>query len=377
MAAAAWSLRCRVVAGPRMRPDLQGVPVYRPGRPSGETEQLSALASNENPYPPLPSVVDAIRGAAEQAHRYPEMTSATLGHAVADHLDVPVDDVVLGPGSVGVLQALVTAMTGPGDEVVFAWRSFEAYPIVTRVAGATPVSVPLTSDGRHDVAGLAAAVTPRSRLLLVCSPNNPTGPVLMGDELAWLLDRVPDDLLVVIDEAYVEFVRDPAAADGLAAYRRRGNVAVLRTFSKAYGLAGLRVGYGIAHDPVATALRTTSLPFGVSAPAQAAAMASLRHADELEQRVDTVVAERERVVAALAGVGWQVPESQANFVWLEAGVATAELAAAFRQAGLAVRAFEGDGDDSGVRLTIGTPHDNNRALGVATTWHAAARPVST
>jgi histidinol-phosphate aminotransferase len=351
-----------------MRPDLRGVPVYRPGRPTGETEHLTALASNENPYPPLPSVVDAITSAALQVHRYPEMTAATLGHAVADHLGVPVDDVVLGPGSVGVLQALVTAMAGPGDEVVFAWRSFEAYPIVARVCGATPVPVPLAAGGRHDVGALADAMTPRTRLLLVCSPNNPTGPVVTRDELDWLLQHVPDDVLVVLDEAYVEFVRDPAAADGLAAYRERENVAVLRTFSKAYGLAGLRVGYGIAHAPVASAVRTTSLPFGVSGPAQAAAAASLRHADELAQRVDTIVAERERVVAALAAGGCKVPSSQANFVWLEAGEATTDLAVAFRRAGLAVRAFDGDGDRSGVRLTIGAPDDNDRALDVAATW---------
>jgi histidinol-phosphate aminotransferase len=296
------------------------------------------------------------------------MTAATLTHAVADHLGVPADHVVAGPGSVAVLQAVVTAMAGPDDEVVFAWRSFEAYPIVARVSGASPVPVPLAEDGRHDVGALADAITARTRMLMVCSPNNPTGPVVTAEELDWLLDRVPDDVLVVVDEAYVEFVRDRAAADGLASYREHENVAVLRTFSKAYGLAGLRVGYGVAHDPVATAMRATSLPFGVSGPAQAAALASLEHTGELERRVDTVVAERERVAAALAAAGWQVPGSEGNFVWLPAAEATGRLADAFRRAGLAVRAFDSDGDRSGVRLTIGAADENDRALEVATTW---------
>jgi histidinol-phosphate aminotransferase len=267
-----------------------------------------------------------------------------------------------------VLQALVTAMAGPDDEVVFAWRSFEAYPIVARVSGARPVPVPLAADGRHDVSALADAITARTRMLMVCSPNNPTGPVVTAEELAWLLGQVPDDVLVVVDEAYVEFVRDRAAADGLAAYRDHENVAVLRTFSKAYGLAGLRVGYGVAHDPVATGMRATSLPFGVSGPAQAGAVASLRHTGEIERRVDTLVAERGRVATALGAVGWHVPRSEGNFVWLEAAGATAGLADAFRRAGLGVRAFDGDGDRSGVRLTIGAPDDNDRALEVASTW---------
>jgi histidinol-phosphate aminotransferase len=301
---------------------------------------------------------------AGQAHRYPEMSSATLTHAIADHLGVAADDVVAGPGSVGVLSALVTAMVGPGDEVLFAWRSFEAYPIVTRVAGATPVTVPLAQGGRHDVAGLVAAVTSRTRVVLVCSPNNPTGPVVTAEELDWLLDRVAEDVLVVVDEAYVEFVRDPVAADGLAAYRHRENVAVLRTFSKAYGLAGLRVGYGLVRGAVSSALRATSLPFGVSAPGQVAALASLRHGEELAARVDAVVAERVRVRDGLRTAGWAVPASEGNFVWLEAGPATADLAAAFRRAGLAVRAF----DDEGVRVTIGEPADNDRVLDVATSW---------
>lgn len=289
------------------------------------------------------------------------MACAQLSAALGRRLEVPPEHLVLGPGSVGVLQSLVAAVAAVGDDVVFAWRSFEAYPIVARVAGATPVPVPLRADGSHDVAAMAAAVSERTRLVLACTPNNPTGPAMTQDELDLLLDMVPDDVLVVVDEAYAEFVRDPAAADGLAAYRDRSNVAVLRTFSKAYGLAGLRVGYGVAHEPVATALRKTSLPFGVSSLAQVAALASLEHADELAARVDAIVEERSRVAALLAAQGWRLPDAQGNFVWFEVGDSAQAMADSFAEAGLAVRAFGGEG----VRVTIGDPAANDVLVDVA------------
>lgn len=355
-----------------MRTDLADVPTYRPGRPlDAGSSQLATYtcSSNENPYAPLPSVVRAIREAAAAVNRYPDMGCWQLTSALADHLAVPPHHLVLGPGSVGVLQALLAAVAQPGDEVVYAWRSFEAYPIVTRVAGATPVPVALLPDGRHDVDALAAHVTPRTRLVLVCTPNNPTGPAVSADELDRLLDAVPSDTLVVVDEAYVEFVRDGSAADGLAAYRERGNVAVLRTFSKAYGLAGLRVGYCVAPEPVATAVRSCSVPFGVSSLAQAAALASLEHADELAARVEAVVAERERVVSALRHQGWRLPDAQGNFVWFGLGAATPSMVDACAGAGLAVRAFPSEG----VRVTIGEPAANDRLIEVAAGLVAGSR----
>jgi histidinol-phosphate aminotransferase len=320
-----------------------------------------ACASNENPYPPLPGVVAAVAAAAGTVNRYPDMACAQLAEAIADEHAVPLDDVVLGAGSVAVLQQVLTAVAAPGDEVVFAWRSFEAYPIVTRVAGATPVPVPLDATGHHDVDAMVAALSDRTRLVIACTPNNPTGTVLSADDLDRLLAGVPDDVVVVVDEAYAEFVRDPAAADGLAAYRARPNVVVLRTFSKAYGLAGLRVGYGLAHEPVASALRATAIPFGVSSVAQAAALESLRHRDELLARVDAVVAERRRVTAALTQLGWHLPPSQGNFVWFGVGERSGRLAEALARAGLAVRTFP----DEGVRVTIAEPEANDRLIAVA------------
>ena len=351
-----------VVAGARVRQDLDTVPAYRPGRPlTGTGGPAYRCASNETPDAPLPGVLAAIAAQAESANRYPDMAAGALTSALAQTLQVPPEHVVLGPGSVGVLQAMLAAVTAPGDEVVYAWRSFEAYPIVTRVAGATPVQVPVLADGRHDVDAMAAAVTDRTRMVVVCTPNNPTGPVVTAAELDRLLDAVGDDVLVVVDEAYVEFVRADDAADGLARYRSRANVAVLRTFSKAYGLAGLRVGYGVAHEPVATAVRKTSIPFGVSSLAQAAALESLRHVEALRERVDAVVAERERVVAGLAASGWEVPDPQGNFVWFGLGEHAELMGDACARAGLAVRVFAGEG----VRVTIAEPAANDLLLDVA------------
>ena len=349
---------------PRVRADLDDIPAYRPGRRAGGSGPSYKLSSNENPYPPLPSVLDAVAQAALDVNRYPDMAATDLVDAIAAHVRVPAEHVAPGPGSVGVLQQMVAALAGPGDEVLFAWRSFEAYPIVTKVAGATPVAVGLTPDGRHDVDAMAAHVTDRTRAVLVCSPNNPTGPVVTAAELDRLLALVPEDVLVVVDEAYVEFTQNPEAADGLDAYRRYPNVAVLRTFSKAYGLAGLRVGYGIVAEPVATAVRKTAVPFGVSSVAQAAAVTSLGLAPELLARVDALAAERDRIVAALASQGWVLPDAQANFVWFPLGPRSSAFAEACAAAGLAVRTFEGEG----VRVTVGEPQANDALLSVAASF---------
>lgn len=352
---------------PRLRAVLDDVPAYVPGRPPQALDGVAPykLASNENPFPPLPSVVDVVARAAASANRYPDMLSTELVAAVARHDGVPPEHVVAGPGSVGVLSQVLTAVASAGDEVVHAWRSFEAYPIVVRLTGAEPVPVPLLPDGRHDLPAMAAAVTERTRLVLVCSPNNPTGPVVTAEEVEAFLDAVPRDVLVVLDEAYREFVRPEAGApDAVALHLERPNLVVLRTFSKAYGLAGLRVGYGLAHPVVADALRKTAIPFGVSTLAQAAAVASLEAEDELLERVRSIVAERERVAAALAEQGWEVPATEANFVWMPVGERAGELAEACSAVGLSVRAFAGDG----VRVSIAEPEAGDRFLEVAASF---------
>jgi len=347
----------------RLREALAAVPAYKPGKPAADREGMSTykISSNENPYPPLPSVLKVVHDAALQMNRYPDMAVAELTLALAQSLGVPAEHIATGTGSVGVLGQIIAASCDPGDEVIYAWRSFEAYPIMVALAGARSVQVPLDADSRHDLDAMAAAVTARTRLVLICSPNNPTGPVVHQGELDAFLDKIPDDVLVVIDEAYVEFVTEEQALDGLATYAGRPNVVTLRTFSKAYGLAGLRVGYAVAHEPVAEALRKAALPFGVSTIAQQAAIASLGVFDELQVRVDALVAERQRVMAGLRHQGWNIPETHANFVWLPLGADAEAFSAAADKGGLVVRCFAGEG----VRCTIAETDANDRLLQVA------------
>ncbi|TQF04187.1 histidinol-phosphate transaminase [Kitasatospora acidiphila] len=350
--------------GPRLRPSLDGIPSYKPGKPAGA--DAFKLSSNENPYEPLPGVLEAAVAAAGAINRYPDMAATELTEELAKRFDVPAEHIALGTGSVSVAQSLVLSTAGPGDEVIFAWRSFEAYPIITQVAGATPVQVPLTADEAHDLDAMLAAITPHTRLIFVCNPNNPTGVAIRRAELERFMDAVPSDILVVVDEAYREFLRDEQVPDGIGLYRDRPNVCVLRTFSKAYGLAGLRVGFAIAHEPVATALRKTAVPFGVSQLAQDAAVASLHAEDALLVRVAALVEERTRVAAALAEQGWELAESQANFVWLRLGDRTMDFAAAAAAAGVIVRPFPGEG----VRVTIGETAANDIFLSVAQAFRA-------
>jgi histidinol-phosphate aminotransferase len=319
------------------------------------------LSSNENPYPPLPEIVAAVEDAAATMNRYPDMGSTALYEALSETLGVPTTDLAAATGSVALLYHLVQAFCEAGDEVVHAWRSFEAYPIAAAVCGAVSVQVPLTADARHDLDAMAAAVTDRTRIVLVCTPNNPTGPAVGRAELEAFLDRVPPDVVVVVDEAYREFVRMEEQVDALSLYRARPNVVVMRTFAKASGLAGLRVGYLVAPPGIAAAVRACSLPFGVSAVAQAAAVAALGAEEALRERVDAIVAERARVLDGLRGQGWTVPDAQGNFVWLALGDETPRFAAEAEAAGIMVRPYATDG----VRVTIGEPEANDVFLQVA------------
>ena len=348
-------------SSPRFRSILDQFVPYKPGRiPVREGGRSHKLSSNESPFGPLPSVVEVIAAAAGQVNRYPDNGAVALTEAIAGRFAVPPAHVAVGCGSVGVTQQLLAAVGEPGAEVVYAWRSFEAYPLLVDLAHATSVRVPLR-DQAHDLAAMADAITERTRMIIVCNPNNPTGTVVHGGELERFLDRVPGDCLVVLDEAYHEYVRDSDVPDGISLYRDRPNVAVLRTFSKAYGLAGLRVGFMVAHERVAEAARKTMLAFTVNAVAQAAAIASLAAEDELLERVDAVVKERDRVRDELLGQGWRVPPTEANFVWLQLGDETAGFAAACERAGISVRAFGAEG----ARISIGDYDANDELLAVA------------
>ena len=348
---------------PRLRPEIEQLPPYRQGRPAHPDG--FKLSSNENPFEPLPGVIEAVT-AAVAINRYPDATAGRLCQALADKYGVERESVVAGAGSVALLMALIQASAGAGDEVVIAWRSFEAYPSMILVAGATAVTVPNLPDGRHDLDAMAAAVTDRTRAVVLCTPNNPTGSIITADEFEAFASRVPSDVLILLDEAYTEFVVDDQAVDGLAvrAYERRPNVVVLRTFSKAYGLAALRIGYAIGHPRVLDAARASVVPLSVTAQAEAAALASLEHEDELLDRVATIAERRERLIRGLRGAGWTVPESQANFVWLETD--DPAVARAFDEAGLIVRAFP-----DGVRISVGEEESLEAIISVATAVRAA------
>lgn len=352
----------------RTRAVLKQLPGYRPGRTPAQVARERGvvapikLASNETVFEPLPGVAEAIARAVTEPNRYPDFHATELREAVAEEYGVAPEQVVTGCGSVALCRNVVEATAEPGGEVIVPDPSFGVYGTASRIAGATPVRVPLREHAL-DLDAMAAAVTDRTHVIFVCTPNNPTSTAVSHTALARFLDRVPASVPVVLDEAYHDFVTEPDGVDGMRLLARWPNVVVLRTFSKAYGLAGLRVGFGVSGLELAAALRKVTLPFAVSSVGAAAAVASLRPAarEEVARRVGQVVAERERVTKELAGLGYGVPPSQANFVWLPTGKGAAQFGTGCEQRGVIVRAFPG----VGVRATIGAPAENDAFLRVA------------
>lgn len=343
------------------------LPVYRAGKAPSKVEGLTSykLSSNENPLPPLPEVAEVI-AAETQINRYPDPATVQLRTAIGQAFGIDPDDVCPGAGSLGALNQVLAAFAGQetgqeSDEVIFAWRSFEAYPISVTVAGATPVPVANKADGSHDFDAMIEAITERTRVILLCTPNNPTGPAMTHQEVEDFLARVPKNIVVVLDEAYIEFVRLEGAVDGIRLYQEHENVVLLRTFSKAHGLAGLRVGYSVQGPALRDYVRAASVTFAVTRMAEAAAAASLDHLDTVLERVESLVQERNRVVAALKEIGWWIPETHANFVWLDFSEGendAADFAAAADAVALSVRAFAGEG----VRVSIGEVEANTRFI---------------
>src|SRR5579875_3451014 len=338
------------------------LPVYVAGR---KVPGAAVLASNESPYGLLPKVAARINELTAGASRYPDMTSTRLIEAIAEHHGVDPSRVAVGAGSVEVVGQVAAAAVDAGDDVVFGWRAFEAYPIITAVVGGNAVKVPLR-HATHDLDAMADAITDTTRLVLVCNPNNPTGTAVGGDQLEAFLDRVPADVLTVIDEAYLHYADPAAVPDALERFADRPNVVVTRTFSKAFALAGLRVGYCIASADVAAAVRKTQVPFSVNVVAQECAIAALQDVDEVMRRAAETVKERDRVTTGLESAGYDVPPSQANFVWLALGEKTTDFANACLDGGVVVRPFAGEG----VRVTIGLPEENDRFLDCAKAFAA-------
>ncbi|HET7740821.1 MULTISPECIES: pyridoxal phosphate-dependent aminotransferase [unclassified Mycolicibacterium] len=348
----------------RLRPELADLPAYTPGR---TVPGAIKIASNETVDGPLPSVRAAIVAATDTINRYPDNGYIELRAHLAKSLDggsFAPEHIAVGAGSVSLCQQLIQITASVGDEVMFGWRSFEIYPLQIRTAGATPVAVPLT-DHTFDLDAMLAAITDRTRLIFVCNPNNPTGTVVDPAALARFVAAVPSDILIALDEAYVEYIRDDLTPDSFGLVREHSNVVVLRTFSKAYGLAGLRVGYAVGDPDIITALGKVYVPFTATSVSQAAAIASLDAADELLARTDVVVTERARVTQALRDAGFTVPPSQANFVWLP--LAAAKIDDFVNSAAdnrLLVRPYGQDG----VRVTVAARHENDAFLEFATRW---------
>ncbi|GAB3528128.1 histidinol-phosphate transaminase [Arthrobacter monumenti] len=343
---------------------LGKLPRYAAGKPPVAVEGLESfkLSSNENPLPPIPAVLEAIADTTA-VNRYPDPVANALRAELAEFLDVQMEDIVTGTGSLGALNQILATFAGQNDdgvpdEVVYPWRSFEAYPISVGLSGANSVQIPVKDDGTHDLEAMAAAVNERTKIVLLCTPNNPTGPSLTRTEVEWFIGQVPSDVIVIIDEAYQEFVRDPEVVNGIEMYQKYRNVISLRTFSKAHGLANLRVGYSVSNPELTQYLRVSAVPFGVSSVAEHAAIASLRNFDQVLERVQSLVDERDRVTSGLKELGWFVPEAQGNFVWLNLGENTQEFAALAGEQALSLRAF----GNEGIRVSIGEPEANTRFL---------------
>ncbi|HEY4607689.1 MAG TPA: histidinol-phosphate transaminase, partial [Ilumatobacteraceae bacterium] len=316
------------------------------------------LASNENPLPPIQSIVDAVAAAARGANRYADHRATAVRERLSTWLDVPVDQITVGAGSVGLLQQLFLTYVDPGDEVVYPWRSFEVYPVYTQLMAGVAVTPPLTPAHAFDLDAVAAAVTERTKLVLLATPNNPTGTALSTTDMAALLDGISPQTIVVIDEAYREFL-DPALGDPVRdLITRYPNVVVTRTFSKAQGMAGIRAGYAIGHPEVIASIDKTLFPFAVSALAQAGAIAAIDAEAEIGQRVAMILSERSRVIDELTAAGWALPDAQANFVYLPLGERTDDVYLGMERMGVVTRPFSGEG----IRVTISTTDENDRFL---------------
>ncbi len=347
----------------RPRPAVAALPGYKPGRSAAAAAaehgiaDAIKMASNELPFGPLPSVAGAISGGIEHLGLYADHGAAELRNDIAAFVGLDADQVTVGAGSAGILQQLLLSYVGAGDEVAMCWPSFEAYPLFAALVEARQVRVPLV-DEAFDLPSLAAAIDGDTKLAFVTNPNNPTGTVVGTDEIVTFLEAVPTTCLVVLDEAYSEFVTDTSVTDSTLLLAAHPNLVITRTFSKAHGLAGLRVGYALGHPDVIGMIDRTLVPFAVNELAQRAARASIAAADEMEQRVAAVVAERERVTVELRKLGWTIPDPQGNFVWLPVGNDAASLGVDLERRGVVTRAFP----DVGVRVTIASPAWNDRFL---------------
>jgi histidinol-phosphate aminotransferase len=349
---------------------LARMPGYQAGVPTGQAPEaiaagnIAQLASNESPFPPHPKVVEAIAAAANAMHRYPDPDATLLRRRIAERYETEPGRVAVGNGSCELLLAAAEALCEPGAEILYAWPAFSMYPYLPALTGARDIRVPLAEGDVHDLDAMAAEVTAATQLLIVCNPNNPTSTHIPAAQIGAFCERIPAHVTVILDEAYVEFQThdDPDAT--LDLLRDFPNLVVLRTFSKCYGLAGLRVGYGIGSAQFRAAVDAVRQPFSVNALAQAAGAEAILHQDDVMRRVESTIVERVRVEEGIRALGLRTPDSQANFSWVDLGEAEeAEVVAGLAAREIAVRPGAPLGDPGHIRVSYGTAAENDRFLG--------------
>ncbi len=351
------------VTGIELNAYVRAIPVYPAAESYDYGGDLVKLASNETPWPPHPAVAEALKGALGTLNRYPDPDKTLLRRRIAERHELPPGRVAVGNGSCELLLAAGAAMLEPGAEIVHAWPSFSIYPHLAAMTGARAVTVPLDAQARHDLEAIAREVTAATRIVLVCNPNNPTATAHAPLAIDAFVSELPRHVTVILDEAYVEFstLQDPY--DSLELLERHPNLIVLRTFSKVYGLCGLRVGYALGSEQFRLAVDRVRQPFSVNALAQVAATEAMRHQDEVERRVERTAIERLHVEEALAQRGLAVSDSEANFSWLSLGDRREDAVVnGLAERGVIVRAGTPLGEAGHLRVTYGTRHENNRFL---------------
>ena len=350
---------------------LARIPGYQAGVPTGQAPEaiaageIAQLASNESPFGPHQKVVEAIQSAAAAMNRYPDPDATLLRRRIAERYETEPPRVAVGNGSCEILLAAAEALCEPGAEIVYAWPSFSMYPHLGALTGAREIRVPLAAGEVHDLDAIAAEVTAATQIAIVCNPNNPTGTHIPATEVAAFCERIPGHVTIALDEAYIEFqaVDDPdATVDLLAEFP---NLVLLRTFSKVYGLAGLRVGFALGSAKFRAAIDAVRQPFSVNALAQAAAAEAVLHQDDVERRVERTLVERVRVEGGLRELGLATAETQTNFSWIDLGEADEKaVVAGLAERQIAVRPGAPLGDSGHIRVSYGTPAENDRFLAV-------------
>ncbi|HEY8083088.1 MAG TPA: histidinol-phosphate transaminase [Solirubrobacterales bacterium] len=348
---------------------LARIPGYQAGVPTGKAPEaiaaggIAQLASNESPFSPHPKVIETIQASAAAMNRYPDPAATLLRDRIAERYEVEPGQVTVGNGSCEILLAASEALCEPGAEIVYAWPSFSMYPYLAALSGAREIRVPLAEREALDLDAMAAEVTAATQIVVVCNPNNPTGTHLSAAEVAAFCEGLPDHVTIALDEAYIEFQTndDPDATIDLI--RDFPNLVILRTFSKVYGLAGLRVGFAIGSAKFRAAVDAVRQPFSVNAIAQAAAAEAILHSDDVARRVEGTIAERLRVEEALHEMGLKTAETQANFSWVDLnGAEEGDVVSGLAEQAIAVRAGAPLGDSGHIRVTYGTPEENGRFL---------------